>query len=116
MRKLAAELAARGHPVSQEWVRQRLRGLHYSLQGNRKTREGGDHPDRDAQFAHINATASAYLAAGDPVISVDAKKKELVGDFKNSWPGVEAGGTAGGGAGLRLPHQGPGPGHALWGL
>jgi len=82
-RKLADELAARGHRVSQEWVRQRLRGLRYSLQGNRKTREGGDHPDRDAQFAHINATATAYLAAGDPVISVDAKKKELVGDFKN---------------------------------
>ncbi len=84
MRKLAAELAARGHQVSQEWVRQTLRGLHDSLQGNRKTKEGGDHPDRDAQFAHINATATAFLAAGDPVLSVDAKKKELVGDFKNS--------------------------------
>jgi len=83
-RRLADALAARGHRVSPEWVRQRLRELHYSLQGNRKTKEGGDHPDRDAQFAHINATASAYLAAGDPVLSVDAKKKELVGDFKNS--------------------------------
>jgi hypothetical protein len=82
-RKLADELAARGHRVSQEWVRQRLRDLRYSLQGNRKTKEGGDHPDRDAQFAHINATATAFLAAGDPVLSVDAKKKELVGDFKN---------------------------------
>ncbi len=60
-----------------------LAGLHYSLQGNRKTREGADHPDCDAQFGHINQTAAAYLAAGDPVISVDAKKKELVGDFKN---------------------------------
>jgi DDE family transposase len=83
MRKLADELAARGHRVSQEWVRLALRGLHYSLQGNRKTKEGGDHPDRDAQFAHLNATATAFLAAEDPVISVDAKKKELVGDFKN---------------------------------
>src|SRR5947209_4641591 len=82
-RKLADELAARGHRVSQEWVRLTLRGLRYSLQGNRKTREGGDHPDREAQFAHINATATAFLAAGDPVLSVDAKKKELVGDFKN---------------------------------
>ncbi len=82
-RKLVDALAARGHRVSPEWVRQRLRELHYSLQGNRKTKEGGDHPDRDAQFAHINATATAYLAAGDPVLSVDAKKKELVGDFKN---------------------------------
>jgi hypothetical protein len=54
------------------------------LQANRKTREGADHPDRDAQFAHINATTEAYLVAGDPVISVDTKKKELVGDFKNA--------------------------------
>jgi hypothetical protein len=53
------------------------------LQANRKTREGGDHPDREAQFAHLNAQAAAHLAAGDPVVSVDAKKKELVGDFKN---------------------------------
>jgi hypothetical protein len=83
MRKLADELAARGHRVSQEWVRQTLRGWHYSLQGNRKTKEGGTHPDRDAQFAHINHSAEAFLAAGEPVISVDAKKKELVGDFKN---------------------------------
>src|SRR5579883_517776 len=83
MRRLADELAARGHRVSPEWVRLTLRGWRYSLQGNRKTKEGGDHPDRDAQFAHINATASAFLATGDPVISVDAKKKELVGDFKN---------------------------------
>jgi hypothetical protein len=84
VRKLAAEVCARGHAVSPEWVRRTLRGLHYSLQGNRKTREGGDHPDRDAQFVHINDSAAAFLAAGDPVISVDAKKKELVGDFKNS--------------------------------
>jgi hypothetical protein len=83
VRKLAAELCARGHAVSPEWVRRTLRRLQYSLQGNRKTREGGDHPDRDAQFAHINEQATAFLAAGDPVISVDAKKKELVGDFKN---------------------------------
>jgi transposase len=83
VRKLAAELCAQGHPVGPDWVRRTLRRLEYSLQGNRKTREGGDHPDRDAQFAHINAQATTYLAAGDPVISVDAKKKELVGDFKN---------------------------------
>ncbi|HEY8286846.1 MAG TPA: ISAzo13 family transposase [Chloroflexota bacterium] len=82
VRKLAAELCARGHQVSQEWVRRTLQALRYRLHANRKTREGGDHPDRDAQFAHINATASAFLAAGDPVISVDAKKKELVGAFK----------------------------------
>ena len=83
VRKLAADLGRRGHQVSHQWVATALHHLGYSLPGNRKTREGGDHPDRDAQFAHINATAEAYLAAGDPVISVDAKKKELVGDFKN---------------------------------
>jgi len=83
VRKLAAELCARGHRVSHAWVAGTLRDLGYSLQGNRKTREGGAHPDRDTQFAHINAAAERYLAAGDPVISVDTKKKELVGDFKN---------------------------------
>jgi len=57
-----------------------LHELGYSLQANRKTREGGEHPDRDAQFEHVNAQAEAFLAAGEPVVSVDAKKKELVGD------------------------------------
>jgi transposase len=83
VRKLAAELRAQGHRVSHQWVAEALRDLGYSLQGNRKTREGSAHPDRDAQFAHLNATADAFLAAGAPVISVDTKKKELVGDFKN---------------------------------
>jgi transposase len=83
VRKLATELGQRGHRVSHQWVATALRDLGYRLQANRKTREGGDHPDRDAQFAHIAATSAAYLAAGDPVISVDAKKKELIGDFKN---------------------------------
>jgi transposase len=83
VRTLATELRERGHQVSHQLVAELLREAGYSLQGNRKTREGGDHPDRDAQFAHINATAEAYVASGDPVISVDAKKKELVGDFKN---------------------------------
>jgi transposase len=84
VRKLAAELREQGHQVSHQWVAERLRDLGYSLQGNRKTREGSEHPDRDAQFGHINATAEEFLAAGDPVISVDTKKKELVGDFKNA--------------------------------
>jgi hypothetical protein len=83
LRRLAAELRAQGHQVSYQWVADALHAWRYRLQGNRKTREGADHPDRDAQFAHINAAAERYLAAGDPVISVDAKKKELVGDFKN---------------------------------
>jgi Rhodopirellula transposase DDE domain len=83
VRKLAAALGERGHSVSHQWVAEALRELNYSLQANRKTREGGEQPDRDAQFAHINATSAAFLAAGEPVISVDTKKKELVGDFKN---------------------------------
>ena len=84
LRRLAGELKQQGHRVSHQTVASLLHGLEYSLQGNRKTREGDSHPERDAQFGHINATAEAYVAAGDPVISVDTKKKELVGDFKNA--------------------------------
>ncbi|HVA93078.1 MAG TPA: ISAzo13 family transposase [Chloroflexota bacterium] len=83
LRRLADELRQQGHRISHQTVASLLHGLEYSLQGNRKTREGDGHPDRNAQFAHINATAAASVAAGDPVISVDTKKKELVGDFKN---------------------------------
>ena len=82
-RKLAGELAGQGHQVSRFVVGQLLHTLGFSLQANAKTREGRQHPDRDAQFRHINDTVSASLAAGQPVISVDTKKKELVGDFKN---------------------------------
>jgi transposase len=87
VRKLAKELQGMGHRVSHELVSELLHGLGYSLQANRKTPEGGTHPDRNAQFEHLNAQAAAFLAAGEPVVSVDAKKKELVGDFKN--PGRE---------------------------
>ena len=80
---MAHELQQEGHRLSHEKVAQLLHAAGYSLQANRKTREGTDHPDRDAQFAHLNATTEGFLAAGDPVISVDTKKKELVGDFKN---------------------------------
>jgi Rhodopirellula transposase DDE domain len=83
LRKLAAALGDAGHRVSHQWVAEALHDLCYRLQGNRKTREGGTNPDREAQFAHINAAAAAALAAGEPVISVDTKKKELVGEFKN---------------------------------
>ena len=83
VRRLASELQREGHQVSYQKVAEVLHALGYSLQANRKTREGSDHPDRDAQFAHLNATTAAFLAAGDPVISVDTKKKELVGDFQN---------------------------------
>jgi hypothetical protein len=83
LRNLATELQERGHRVSHQLVAELLQAAGYSLQANRKTREGGDHPDRDAQFAHIAATSAEYLAKGEPVLSVDAKKKELIGDFKN---------------------------------
>jgi len=83
LRKLAAELRAKGHQVSHVLVGDLLRGSGYSLQANRKTREGEDHADRNAQFEHIDAAVRACLADGQPAISVDTKKKELVGDFKN---------------------------------
>jgi hypothetical protein len=83
LRTLAAELQQRGHRASRHLVATLLHELGYSLQAPRKTLEGGDHPDRDAQFAHINARVAAQVAAGEPAISVDTKKKELVGPFKN---------------------------------
>jgi hypothetical protein len=82
-RRLATELKTMGHTVSARTVAHLLRALHYSLQANRKTKEGGAHPDRNAQFAYINERTKALQTQGQPVISVDAKKKELVGDFKN---------------------------------
>jgi len=83
-RTLAAELRRHHHPVSHVKVAQLLHELEYSLQGTRKTEEGTDHPDRDAQFQHINAAVTTSLAHGWPVISVDTKKKELVGAFHNA--------------------------------
>jgi transposase len=84
VRKLADELRELGHDVHFTSVAKLLRGLGYSLQANVKTKEGKQHADRDAQFEQINETVEAALAAGEPVISVDTKKKELVGDFKNA--------------------------------
>ena len=83
LRNLAGELRAQAHQISARSVAPLLRLLGYSLQANAKTREGASHPDRDAQFRQINATVKAALDAGEPTISVDTKKKELVGDFKN---------------------------------
>jgi hypothetical protein len=80
---LAAELQAQGHTASERSVNRMLRASGYSLQSNRKTIEGGDHPDRDAQFQHINRRVKAYQKQGQPVVSVDAKKKELIGRFRN---------------------------------
>lgn len=81
--RLAEEMTQAGHPISAGTVATLLKKQGYSLQGNRKTKEGTQHPDRDAQFAHINATVKRFQQQGQPVISVDAKKKELVGAFKN---------------------------------
>ena len=80
--KLARALAKRGYKVSDRTVLRLLKRMGYSLQANRKTREGADHPDRDAQFRHINDTVEQAIKRGQPVISVDTKKRELVGDFK----------------------------------
>jgi hypothetical protein len=84
LRRLAGELRAIGHKISHTVVGELLKGEKFSLQANRKTREGDNHPDRDAQFVHINTCVSRALTEQQPVISVDTKKKELVGDFKNA--------------------------------
>jgi hypothetical protein len=83
-RTLAAELRRQQHPISYVRVAQLLHEQNYSLQSNRKLEEGEDHPDRDAQFRHISACVKRALAAGRPVISVDTKKKELVGNYANA--------------------------------
>ncbi len=80
--KLAEALREMGHDVVDRTVLRLLKAKGYSLQANKKSREGAQHPDRDAQFAHINETVGDAIAAGEPVISVDAKKRELIGDFK----------------------------------
>ena len=82
--QLAAGLQAQGHPVSERTVNRLLHDLGYSLQANRKTLEGRAHPDRDAQFQYINRRAKAFQKQGQPVVSVDTKKKELIGQFRNS--------------------------------
>ena len=83
-RKLAAALGSQGHQVSHDTVATLLGELGYSLQANRKTREGKQHPDRDAQFQYINRKVRRFQSDKQPVVSVDTKKKELVGDYKNS--------------------------------
>jgi len=93
-RTLADELTDRQHQVSHQKVAQLLRGMNYSLQSNRKTEEGDDHPDRDAQFRHINRQVQTALRRGQPVISVDTKKKELVGNFRNAGQQWRAKGSA----------------------
>ena len=84
VRKLAEELQQMGHRISYPVVAELLHEMEYSLQGNRKTKEGTAHPDRNAQFEHIQKKVQQYFRRKEPVISVDTKKKELVGDFKNA--------------------------------
>lgn len=83
LRELATEMQSQGHKVSHPTVGKLLHQMEYSLQSNRKNDEGNQHPDRNAQFEHINATVQAFMDEGQPAISVDTKKKELVGNFKN---------------------------------
>lgn len=80
--QLTETLNGQGHAISPRAVAQRLKALGYRLQGTRKTREGASHPDRNAQFEHINAQAEAFHARGQPVISVDTKKKEVIGSYQ----------------------------------
>jgi uncharacterized coiled-coil protein SlyX len=84
VRTLAAALHAQGHAVSHALVAELLRDLGYSLQANQKTREGPPHPDRDAQFRYLTERVRAFQRRHQPAISADAKKRELVGDFKNA--------------------------------
>jgi hypothetical protein len=84
VRKLAEELLKQGYRIGRQTVANLLHATGYSLQANRKTREGGNHPDRDAQFHHINRKVKAFQRRGQPVISIDTKKKELIGNFRNN--------------------------------
>src|SRR5262245_43919536 len=102
-RVLAAELRRQRHPISHVTVAQLLHEQHYSLQGTRKTEEGADHPDRDAQFRHINASVKNALAAGLAVLSVDTKKKELIGNYANAGRQWRPGGQAPRGQGHDCP-------------
>jgi hypothetical protein len=91
-RKLAAELARQGHPISHTTVAHWLKAWGYSLQGTRKTQEGSSHPDRNAQFEYIHHQIVAFQRRGQPVVSVDTKKKELVGEFANAGREYQPGG------------------------
>ena len=116
LRHLVKALAAQGFKASQRVVANLLRELNYSCQANRKTREGANHPDRDAQFAHINAMVKAAISAGEPAISVDTKKKELVGDFKNNGRELRPKGNPEPVQGARLQDTGVGQSRAIRGL
>jgi len=114
VRILAEELRHEGHAVSYQTVAELLHAMDYSLQANQKKLEGSQHADRNQQFEYINRKAQRYLKQGEPVISVDTKKKELVGDFKNPARMATAGPTReGSGSRLRNPPAGEWQGSAL---
>ena len=102
-----------GHTVSHRLVAALLRDLGYTLQAHRKTREGTQHPDRDAQFQYLNDQVLGCQKRGSPVISVDTKKKELVGDFKNPGQDWRPKGSPERGAHARFSHPRTGQGHSL---
>ena len=112
-RKLAAELTRQGHPVGADTVAALLKAEGFSLQGTSRTTEGARHPDRDAQFRSINGQVKEFTAAGQPVISVDTKNKEVLGEQRGGGAGVAPGGAAGTGARPRLPREGRPEGSAL---
>jgi len=116
LRNLAAELGAAGHQVPAPTVARLLREEHFSLQGNVKAAEGRRHPDRDAQFRYINGQASEHMAAGQPVVSVDAKKKGERRQLQERGAGMAAGRGPRAGERARLQGQGAGQGHPLRGV
>ena len=112
-RVLAEALQAKGFKISASLVGQLLHKMGYSLQATAKVTEGAQHPDRNGQFEYLNARVKEFLAAGQPVISVDTKKKELVGAYAQRRPGVAAGGGAEQGRRARLPRSGDAQGRPL---
>jgi len=106
-------LASKGHQISEDTIQRRLRKLDYSLQANRKDKEGESHADRDQQFRYINQTAKRFLKRREPVISVDTKKKERVGNFKNNGRKWHKKGQAPRGQRARFPELGRGYGYSL---
>jgi transposase len=116
LRHLAEELTGQGHPVSAPTVGRLLRENGFSLQGTAKTLEGEQHPDRDAQFGYINEQVKAHQAAGEPVVSVDAKKKEQLGQLPAAGREWRPKGDPGPGGGPQLLHYRAGDGHSLRGL
>jgi hypothetical protein len=116
VRKLAEDLNQKGHRVSYPVVAELLHELDYSLRANRKTREGDSHPDREAQFKYVDDKVRRYIAAGQPVISVDTKKKELLGNFKNGGREWRPQGESGKGSRARFCDTGTGTRCAVRGI